>query len=304
LPAEEQRFPAEVDSNSPSFWVDGVFSVFNSTGKTFLSTGSAVQNLADPVEVTLPRPDRPGSAWIEAIWREPDTGVLYGWYHFEPGDIGCLTAPIIGAAMSFDGGRTWEDRGFVLENPHGIDCDFVNGFFVGGNGDFSVILGPEGKYFFFMFSNYIGPAKEVGIGMARSSVQDRGQPGTLSKLYQGSWTEPGIGGLSTAIFKSTTGWSGPVVDAYWGPSIHWNEYLKVYVVLMNRTYGTIWEQEGIYIAFSSDLTAWTAPLKILETSSFYPQIVGLGANGTDTLGGQEMRIFVHGVSNFVLSFER
>jgi hypothetical protein len=302
-PGERLKFPAQVDSNSPTFWRDGALNVFNSAGKTYLSTGSDVHNLSNPVEVQMPRPQRPGGTWMEAIWPEPDTGVLYGWYHFEPADLGCLTAPIIGAAISRDGGKTWEDEGFVLENGHGIDCGFQNGFFVGGNGDFSVVVGPESKYFYFIFSNYIGPANETGVGIARSLIQDRGQPETVYKYYRGAWDQPGIGGRSTALFRNQTTWAGPIIQAWWGPSVHWNDYLHVYVVLLNRTYGAIWAQDGIYIAFSPDFVNWTQPLQILRTGDYYPQVVGL-TGGTDREAGSAMRLYVGGVSDFVLRFTK
>ena len=56
--------------------------------------------------------------WMESVWVDDD-GTLYGWYHCEP--IGLiagttLTAPKIGAVVSFDGGHTVFDLGVVLES--------------------------------------------------------------------------------------------------------------------------------------------------------------------------------------------
>jgi hypothetical protein len=165
-----------------------------------------------------------------------------------------------------------------------------------------VILGPEGKYFYFLFSNYQGPLDQQGVGVARSAVADLGQPGTVYKYYQGRWDEPGLGGRVTAIFRTPTGWAGPNVDAPWGPSVHWNYYLNSYVVLLNRTVGQLWEQEGIYVAFSKDLINWTRPMKILETNEYYPQILGLGPEGTDKWGGQVVRLYVGGISEYIIEF--
>lgn len=297
------QLPAIVDSNSPAFWQEDQLHVFNSGWQdTYKSSGGAVENLAEPLRVQLPAPARPGTVWMEAVWQDPTNNVLYGWYHFEPGDIACQTAPMIGAAVSFDGGTTWEDRGFVLTNGNGIDCGFANGYFVGGNGDFSVVLGPEGRYFFFIYSNYIGPADEVGVAVARSSFELRGQPGTAIKYYNGAWSEPGIGGHVSAIFQSSTGWKGPVIEAFWGPSVHWNSYLGGYVALLNHTNGANWIQEGIYISFSRDLLNWSRPQKILESNDWYPQVLGLGVRGTDSLAGRTSRVFVGGLSNFILEF--
>jgi hypothetical protein len=303
-PADTLQLPGFVDSNSPSFRDGNSLYVFTSGwGQTYRASGVDVSNLGPLVRVSLPRPERPGNVWIESVWFDAASATLYGWYHFEPSDIPCLTAPIIGAAVSRDLGLTWEDRGFVLSNPYGVDCKFDNGYFTGGNGDFSVLVGPQGHNLYFLFSNYAGPADEVGIAVARGPLEQRGQPGTVMKYYRGSWSEPGLFGRATALFRSTTGWAGPHVEAFWGPSVHWNSYLGAYVALLNHTDGEGWAQEGIYISFSQDLLNWSKPQKILESNDWYPEAVGLGPRGTDTLGDQDVRIYVAGVSSFTLHFD-
>lgn len=303
-PAGLDVFPALVDSNSPAYWRGDTLNLLNSAWAiTYRSQGPGVINLQTPTAVQLPRPARPGHVWIEAVWQDTETGVLYGWYHFEPADIECLTAPIIGAAVSFDGGATWEDRGFVLENGYPHDCSFQNGYFTGGNGDFSVILGPSGRNLYFLFSNYQGSAGEQGIAVARSALSDRGQPGTVWKYYQGRWGEPGLGGRGTAVIPSASGWAeSSLLDAFWGPSVHWNSYLNSYVALLNRAGGSFWAQEGVYITFSLNLVDWTLPQKILDTNELYPQVLGLGEFETDTLAGQWARVYVGGISEHVIEF--
>lgn len=153
-----------------------------------------------------------------------------------------------------------------------------------------------------MFSNYGGPIREQGISIARSAFADRGQPGTVFKYYRGAWGQPGLGGDVTPLFPTATGWKGPHVEAFWGPSVHWNEYLKTYVALLNHTNGTDWEQEGVYITFSPDLFRWSEPQKILESEVWYPQVMGVGPEGTDTRAAKTARIYVGGVSAFVIEF--
>jgi hypothetical protein len=262
-----------------------------------------VDNLTEPLLVQLPQLERPGQVWMEAVWTDPATSVLYGWYHFEPADLDCQTAPIIGAAMSFDAGLSWIDRGFVISSAYDIDCEYDNGYFVGGSGDFSVLLGPNGRFFYFLFSNYAGPIEQQGVAVARSLAIDRGQPGTVLKFHGDAWSQPGLGGEVTPVFGTDTGWRGPYVDALWGPSLHWNTYLGSYVVLLNRTAGEQWAQEGIYISFSQNLTSWTLPQKLLESNDWYPQVLGLGEGETDSRAGQFVRIFVGGVSTYMLEFK-
>lgn len=297
------QLPTIVDSNSPAFWDNGMLIVFNSTGIPAASTGPSLEALENPIYVqSFGFPS--GGWWLEAVWRDDSSGVLYGWYHFEPDDLPCQTAPHIGATVSYDNGWTWEDRGFVLENGYDVDCEYSNGYFVGGNGDFTVIVDPENQYFYFLFSNYGGPVQEQGVAIARSAFTDRGQPGTVFKYYNGFWEEPGLGGRVTPLFATTTGWKGPEVESFWGPSVHWNSYLEGYVMLLNRTVGTDWTQEGVYITFSRDLLTWTEPQKILETSGWYPQVIGLGPGETDARAGRIARLYVGGTSVFAIEFEK
>jgi hypothetical protein len=86
--------------------------------------------------------------------------------------------------------------------------------------------------------------------------------------------------------------------------VHWNHYLNTYVALLNRTDGAEWAQEGIYVTFSSDLVNWTNPEKLFESNDWYPQVVGLGVGGSDSRGGRFVRLFVGGISTFILEFVR
>jgi hypothetical protein len=97
-------------------------------------------------------------------------------------------------------------------------------------------------------------------------------------------------------------------DAFWGPSVHWNSYLQQYVMLLNRARDEAFKQEGIYIAFAPSLanpSEWSAPAKILEGGAWYPQILGTEtAYGTDKAAGKQPRLFVSGVSDYSIEFER
>ena len=298
------EFPRMVDSSSPSYWRDGQLVVFNSAFYPTRSTGTSLVQLGAPQEIVTLQRFRAGGWWFESIWPDPESGTLYGWYHLEPDDLPCLTAPFIGAVISHDGGTSWIDLGPVVDTAEPVDCGYDNGFFVGGHGDVSVILDQEGRYFYFVYSNYSGAPEEQGVAVARSAFEDRGRPGTAFKYYKGSWDEPGLGGKADAIFPSSTGWAGPFVEAFWGPSVHWNEHLRLYVSLLNHTAGTNWEQEGIYLSFSRDLVTWTEPQKVLEAVDWYPQVMGLEPGGTDRLGGKTVRLYVGGRSEHVLEFER
>ena len=314
-PAEEVKMPEATAGNSPSFWHDGRLRMFSSVGWPQLISQAADQfgpwETAEVDRATLS--DRP--IWIEAAWRDDD-GTIFGWYHHEPGDLiegSKLTAPKIGAFVSTDGGLTMRDLGIVLQSGDPIDPEAQNGYFVGGHGDFSVVLDRERKFFYFFFTNYGGPAASQGVAVARLAFEDRYDPaGKVRKYHAGEWTEPGIDGRLTPIFPVRKEWNLPDPDAFWGPSVHWNTHLNCHVMLLNHASGEPgWSQEGVYVSFSADLSrpeSWQAPKVILDRSgdlgqqSYYPQVIGLEPEGTDKEAGQTARFYVQGVSRWEIEF--
>jgi hypothetical protein len=313
-PTYEIRMPTPtVDGNSPAFWEDGVIRVYTSTGIPISMKGASIFDLLrDGEPAVYPASHYP--LWIEAVWRDDD-GRVYAWYHHEPQGLcgGKLSAPQIGALVSSDHGRTFQDLGIVLSSGDPINCSARNGFFAGGHGDFSVILDRESQYFYFLFTNYGGPPQNQGVAIARMKFEDREHPlGAVTKFYQGSWNEPGIGGAVTPALPARVPWERSDTDSFWGPAVHWNTFLKRYAVVLNRACcNTNWPQEGIYIMFSldlSDVSSWTSPAKILDAREigfapgYYPEVFGTAPGETDSLVGQSARLFVKGVSKWQLLF--
>ena len=306
--------PTTVDSNSPAFWRDGKLFWFGSHGRPWLSEGP---NQFGPFvtqevdfQALVPRPH-----WMEAVWVE-DNGVLWGWYHTEPIGLvenSTLTAPKIGAVVSYDGGKTLRDLGVVLESGAPLRPDARNGYFAGGHGDFSVVLNRERTHFYFLFDNYGGPDATQGVVVARMAFEDRANPvGKVWKYKGGAWTEPGLGGEVTPIYPVRRPWQEKDPDAFWGPAVHWNTHLRSFVMLLNRAQGEPgWSQEGVYVSFNADLGRpenWTTPVRILDRSEFpgwyffYPQVMGLEERGTDTRAGATARLYVGGVSRWEIDF--
>jgi hypothetical protein len=317
----EHNTANEVDCNNPAHWDGNTLYVFSSVAQPYRTFGPDLFNLHPTSERTAYDNEEGynGARWIEATYKERDGGLLYAWYHLEPGGV-CpgkpLTAPQIGAVVSHDNGLNWWDLGIILTAPDdALDCDTPNGYFAGGNGDFSVILDQNGEYFYFLISTYNRDVAEQGVSIARMRFADRADPaGKVWKWHNGQWSEPGLGGKVTPIFNVAVDWHRQDVDAFWGPSIHWNTYLRQYVMLLNRAINKEWKQEGIYISFNRDLSdpeGWTAPVRILgadmlEASKWYPQVIGTdsGRRETDKLAGRSARLFVTGRSNWEIVFLR
>lgn len=311
------ELPVRPDGNSSTFWAGGAFHVFTSTGEPLMisTAGNQFSGWEDsaPVDVTGV-PDSP--LWMEAAHRVGN--MLFGWYHHEPGGV-CgavpLTIPRIGAAVSHDSGRTFTGLGTVLESGDPADCTAKNGFFAGGHGDFSVVPDRQREYFYFFFTNYAGPRESQGICLARLALQDRFAPsGKVMKYFEGAWNEPGIGGRCTPVFPARAEWQRADADSFWGPAVHYNTHLRRYVMLLNRSCCSPgWPQEGIYISFSAGPLAagrWTPPVKLMDGKEigfrpgYYPQVIGLQYGETDTVSGQKARLYIHGISDWTITFFR
>jgi hypothetical protein len=308
-PAERVNMPGTVDSNSPAHWMGDLFYLFNSEASPVRSQGPDQFNMGRTRAVLFDTYDRP-HRWIESTWVAPN-GWIYAWYHHEPGLV-CgdrpLTAPMIGALVSFNNGAGFFDLGVVLESGYPLSCDTPNLYFAGGHGDFSVIADEEGKYFYFFFGNYSGPAESQGIAVARMAIEDRDEPvGRVFKYHNGAWEEPGLYGEVTPILPAVRPWEDPFTDSFWGPSLHYNTALNRHVMLLSRSCCEAgWPQEGVYVSTSANLASpdsWSVPEKLVDVGGWYPQVLGLGPGETDKRAGSQVRFYMGGESDWILRFD-
>jgi len=317
-PAAPVAMPGATDSNSPAHWHEGTLFLFNSAGNPVRSSGPDQFHLGSALAVGFNHHER-ATRWIEATWADAD-GTVYAWYHHEPAGL-CpgttLTAPKIGALRTRKNSSQFEDLGVILEATE-LDCTMQNGYFAGGHGDFSVILDRSKSHFYFLISTYEGEAGEQGVAVARMAFADRDNPvGKVFKYRDGAWDSPGLGGKVTPVFPARISWKGKDADAFWGPSVHWNTFLNLYVMLLNRTCcATGWPQEGVYVSFNSDAgkpSGWSQPVKILDGAKkgfrgeqWYPQVLGLDvkAQETDKLAGRVARFYLAGKSKWEIVFSR
>jgi hypothetical protein len=305
--------PSQVDSNSPAYWKDGALQLFNSTGGNppLRASGADQFHLGAPRSVFVTHIN-PWPLWIEAVWADPNSSVVLGWYHQEHWGLCAgsrLAVPQIGAAISYDGGNSFYDVGAVLTSGDPYSCGAQNGYFAGGHGDFTVMLDREKKYFYFFFSNYAGPLESQGVAVARMPFSARYYPvGSVQKFYNGGWSEPGLRGRMTPVFPAKASWMAADTNAFWGPSVHWNTYLDGYVMLLNRSCCTAgWPQDGIYASFADKLddpASWSKPKKILKNDGWYPQVLGTGPQGTDKQAGRVARLYISGFSRWEIVFDK
>jgi len=336
-PAPRLLLPGAVDSNTPAVWdiEDGesrLFVMTSSSGVPRLAVGSGLGRLGPAEEVSL-TPHPGNGVWMEAIVAD-DAGRWYGYYHNEIPAIGCgrpnRSVARIGAARSLDRGRTWENLGIIIEAaPDTVACASTNQYVIGGVGDLSVMLDANKTDLYFFLSQY-GKAPEVqGVAVARLLWANRDRPvGRVAVWNDGVWergrwnrgpvTSPD-GMLrrvwfeypeGTPLVPTTQPWHNgdDRVNAFWGPSVHWNDSLDLYVMLLNRAQDESYTEEGIYVSFAArldDPRLWTAPRKLLNGGRWYPQVIGTGAEtGTDKFAGSTARFFMSGQSDYTISFSR
>jgi len=79
-------------------------------------------------------------------------------------------------------------------------------------------------------------------------------------------------------------------------------------MLLNRATDTKYNEEGIYVSFSprlNDPRLRSAPMKVLNGGSWYPEVVGLDDGiETDKVAGEWARFFMSGTSQYQIHFTR
>jgi hypothetical protein len=326
--APRLQLTGEVDSNSPVLWdrVNGRRTLFVMTsiaGLPSTASGRQLELVGKPAPITLdPWPG--GGIWMEAVVADED-GTWYGYYHNENPARVCGSEqkmiPRIGAARSSDRGQTWEPLGVILEAPpRTYECMTTNKYFVGGVGDLSVQLDHQSRDLYFFYSTYLRTERLQGVAVARLAWADRDDPSGKMMLWRdGVWVPVNSvtpnGGMqrfvypaAAPIFPAKDSWhdEDAVVDAFWGPSVHWNTFLQQYVMLLNHAKDDNFAQEGIYVSFATDISdprLWSPPVKILNGGRWYPQVIGLqDGEGTDKVAGEWPRFFMSGTSQHLAHF--
>jgi hypothetical protein len=318
------ELPAEIDSSNPAVWsrVGGLLQLFVMSswgGVPVRSSGTSLATLRPGPPVNFR--SHPGhGVWMEAIIPD-DSGAWYGYYHHERPADACgrpdRQLPRIGAMRSTDNGATWDDLGIVIDAPEGSDaCDSTNRFVLGGVGDVTAALDANRRDVYLYYSQYVRDGTAQGVTVARIAWADRDAPAGKAQIWNaGAWL-PAIrsasGGVSyplaTPLVRARQPFHDRTAtnDVFWGPSIHWNTYLRQYVMLLNRAEDDQFGQEGIYISYSptlSDPAQWTAPALLKSGGGWYPQVIGEERGiGTDRIAGKQARFFMFGRSQWLIVF--
>ncbi len=314
-------------------------------------------------EVLLPENSPPGTAglhgavWFESLYQDPkDTSgnTLFALYHNEnypstlPYDSQTgegyidtnwpegLRGPEsktavcrIGIMKSTDGGRSWINRGILLEDlqprlilkPHNTGINFA-----GGVGDPSAVV--KGDYLYIFYGEYGYPEqysangydfvkewKSQCISIARISLADLEDPAGKARRWNGSaFTSMGdssgkpVLSLQIPLAKGGGPTSSPHARYYWGPSVSWNSYLQCWVMLMARAEGPSWKGNSIYISYNqhpdlgsgTNAQEWSVPQLLFKKPGhilWYPSLQLINppsdkkAKHSSVLPGKKARLF-------------
>ncbi|MGW1002677.1 RICIN domain-containing protein [Streptomyces sp. NPDC002520] len=153
---------------------------------------------------------------LSGVWVDPDTGDWYGLVHneFTPQPFGDgLHYDAIDYAVSTDRGRTWTVEDHVITSPYstkrGDTTAFPNQTYSYGDGDQRLFVDTASGYFYAYYGSRIvdkkGGWKAFYEHVARAPISAKMAPGSWSKWYDGSWSQPGTGGRESNIVPVDTG---------------------------------------------------------------------------------------------------
>lgn len=237
-------------------------------------------------------------AWPYHIFRSESDGVFYMIVHVEydygvhPGHHHLFK---VGLASTTDPNlASWTYEGDLVTVDSGLSSDGAGdpGFFQYGD-----------KYYLFYAQKYNGLS---GLFVARASTSDFG-PGDWTKWYDGSYSQPGIGGLQSPVIGNNS------TSAYAQPTVSWNSYLNRFVIVFNDASTWVGTGDltnvGWAISYSTDTTnlaSWETPRMFYQFGSegwsSYKELYGVGSSGgkdSDWVTGQDNFLYFSAIPGYV-----
>lgn len=325
--------------------------------EVFLKKADEFTNPVMPFNAPTGKPGLHGAVWFETLYKDTKDSTdktLYALYHNENypstlpydsatghgykdvkwpqglrGEQTKTAVCRIGIMKSTDGGRSWADKGIILQDlqprlilkPHNTGINFA-----GGVGDPSAVA--NGDYLYVFYGEYGYPGKYDSlnydtatewkgqcISVARIALADLDSPTGKAKRWDGSGfntpydgTGRPVASIQIPLVEGGGPASSPTAKYHWGPSVSWNTYLNGWVMLMAKAEGPSWKGSSIYISFNknADLAQgdhsqqWSKPQLLVEKPGhtlWYPSLQPLSAEAdkankyTSVRLGQKARLF-------------
>jgi hypothetical protein len=297
--AKETVYSASKRKSKAASWPDGNFGVLSNGDGTYdfyAANSSKIKVSSGPLTDPAAKKVGTGKIWNipkktykyvagGPVYEDAASGARLMVYHAEK-HFGSRYSVDLGLAVSFDPkGLDFFDLGPIITpnipvgaNPYSSDL---------GGGTFAIKDGMFNVY----FRDYLADPADgfsAELAVARAPLADvisnsiAGQRTDFTKYYNGGWTEPGLGGRSSALEVGN--------PANWWASVSYNDYLDQMVLVSSQ-----WQAGGtgpdLYMATSADGVNWSArqPLVLDGGEQMYPSIIGTGPDPQVT--GQSFYVY-------------
>lgn len=173
----------------------------------------------------------------------------------------------VGLARSGDGGATWTRAGQVIRGAAARPITGNCSFDIAGAGNPTIVKSPDSQYWYLYFAERVTNQADA-VYLTRSPVTSNGAPGSWMKWNNGAFSQPGLGGVGTAVITR----GAPAASTIFAglPAVSWNAYLGRYLALVQSV-------TGFYYATSADGITWSATLPLLLTPSANDASLATGA---------------------------
>jgi hypothetical protein len=259
-----------------SAWPDGSFGVIPNGNGTFDFYGPnssksvlTIGTLADPGgdkkhSVSIDGIPKKTFSYVAGgpVYEDPYTGARLMIYHAEDGGKGKSFYSMLGMAICTDGsGTNFRDLGLIIRPT------LSGGQAEVGGGSFAIVNGYMNVY----YTDWTADGHANFVSVARTSMADLmnnaivGRSTAFTKYYNGTWSEPGLGGRSSSLENGNpaNSWAG----------VSYNSYLNQLVMVSSQ-----WSADGgdLYLTTSSDGVTWAPrqPLAVDPGEQFYPSLIG------------------------------
>jgi hypothetical protein len=244
---------------------------------TALLEGSSLEAIsAGWLDVLVPgRKGSPDSGYAGVSGAVAVGGTIYAVYHAEdqeglPDVPGTGGTPgfhaSVGLAATTDGGRTFTKRGWVVTSAEPKGWQAYPGQVDSGAGEPWILGSHDGAWWYLYYTEHSRrDGRGVQICMARAPATASPEPGAFRKLYQGGFTEPGLGGRDTPVLDAQ---AFDQADSL-APQVVYSPTLGLYVMVLNLN---VWKEfvektglrrSGVYLATSKDGVRWSRPEPLL-----------------------------------------
>ncbi|HXP92912.1 MAG TPA: hypothetical protein VN905_05540 [Candidatus Binatia bacterium] len=272
----------------------GAFGTFGFTTPDFLTLTSMKSAGGKPAGVLLPAgagttaadADYAGAGSVFPAANGTDLLMIYHAENHLFSGTDYLVIPFYATvvlARSSDGGLTWTKQGVIIS---GLDAQQATQAATGA-GALTPTAIVSGGFIYVLYREIDLQSGIDGVAIARAPVSSDGAPGSWKKYFGGSFSTPGLGGVTTPLNIVLD----PTNKDLRQPHVSFNTYLNTFLMTMVGN-------GGIYVLTSPDLINWSAGLLVLNAPvpdstvnppttpfNWNPTIISPG-QASDTASGQ------------------